>query len=427
MWRRAEIWLGLIAVAAVTAGVLAGRRGPRFTPPNEEPSTYLSGPGGSKGVYDVLARLGHPVERRRTALFGLAREGRPRPAELVVVAPQEPVYSAEMTAVADYVRRGGSVVAVGDAGGLTWCFGWEVQPVRRDRYDSLAVRPPAGFAAQGDEGAGRLPMARAVLSPPDTAEHDSTLIRRLGQGGGRRPPFCVALAPIATDTLLVTTDRRPVILRLRYAQGGPVTLIAENRYLRNRAWRESAAPYIVLPLLLPARPGRIAWDEYHHGYGREGSLDRALLEWMTGSPVGWALLQLTAVVLIWLGVAAVRFGPAQRGIDVRRRSPLEHVEALAAGLEGGGAKSVDVVMSLVIAGLARRLGRSGRVMTELGSTHDWLAALELSVTSPRGRSAVRTLRRMVDQPGGRDEERLLKAAQAVEDVWQELRPLETPA
>ncbi|HTR22057.1 MAG TPA: DUF4350 domain-containing protein [Gemmatimonadales bacterium] len=416
MWRRAEIWLGLMLVAAVTVGVLAGRRGPRATPSNEEPSSFLSGPGGSKAVYDVLARLGHPVERRRTSLFDLAREGKRRPAVLVVVAPPMPLYGGELTAVTDYVRRGGAVVAVGDAGGLTSCFGWETRPVNHDRFDSVAVRPPPGI--------GRLPMARAVFAPPppDTAE-DSSVIRRF-RPGRRSASDCVALTPLATDTVLATSDHRPVILRLRYALGGPVTLIAENRYLRNRAWRETAAPYVVLPLLLPPKPGRITWDEYHHGYGSEGSLQRAVLAWLAGSPVGWALLQLTAVLLLWLGVAAVRFGPAQTGIDVRRRSPLEHVEALAAGLAAAGPRGVDVVVNLVVAGLARRLGRSGRMVS--GASRDWLTALEVSVTSPRGRAAVRTLRRVVDQPGGPSSERLLKAAQAVEDVWQELRPQGTP-
>src|SRR5438034_6802331 len=51
---------------------------------------------------------------------------------------------------------------------------------------------------------------------------------------------------------------------------------------------------------------------------------------------GWAILQLLGVALVALAVAAVRFGPARSVIERRRRSPLEHEEALAAGLEGAG-------------------------------------------------------------------------------------------
>jgi hypothetical protein len=55
----------------------------------------------------------------------------------------------------------------------------------------------------------------------------------------------------------------------------------------------------------------------------------------------------------------------------------------------------------------------------------WLAALELGLPTTAGRDAVRRLQRIINQPGG--PERALAAAQAVEDVWQELRPLVTRA
>ncbi|MGH7547062.1 MAG: hypothetical protein ACREMM_02655, partial [Gemmatimonadales bacterium] len=55
----------------------------------------------------------------------------------------------------------------------------------------------------------------------------------------------------------------------------------------------------------------------------------------------------------------------------------------------------------------------------------WLAALELALPTRRGRDAVRRLQRIVSQPGG--PERALAAAQAVEDVWEELRPQTTRA
>src|SRR2546425_6840593 len=76
----------------------------------------------------------------------------------------------------------------------------------------------------------------------------------------------------------------------------------------------------------------------HQRFGRGGSLTAATLAWLAGAPAGWAMLQLAAVLLVALAVAAVRFGPARRVIDVRRRSPLEHLEALAAGLEGAAGR-----------------------------------------------------------------------------------------
>src|SRR5438552_11583158 len=42
-----------------------------------------------------------------------------------------------------------------------------------------------------------------------------------------------------------------------------VTLFADPGYFRNRLWRASDVPYYVTPLIVPARRGRVVWDEYH--------------------------------------------------------------------------------------------------------------------------------------------------------------------
>ena len=211
-------------------------------------------------------------------------------------------------------------------------------------------------------------------------------------------------------------------MRLRYAGGGSIVLWADQGYFRNSAWREGreSVPYFVAPLLAPAHSGLIVWDEYHQGFGEEVSLAATTLDWLVSTPGGWALLQLIAVLLVALAVAAVRFGPARPAVERRRRSPLEHLEALAAGLEG--AAGVDIAVQLTVAGL-RRLSRTGRERTPPGGERQWLAALELALPTPRGRAAVRRLERSVSEPGG--VERVLAAAQAVEDVWEELRPRTT--
>jgi hypothetical protein len=229
---------------------------------------------------------------------------------------------------------------------------------------------------------------------------------------------CGALIPTAQDTLLRLPDRRPVILRLQYADGGRILLAADPDYFRNRAWRQSDAPLFLVPLLLSGPRGRISWDEYHQGFGIQASSTGAMFNWMLRSPVGWALLQLTAVALLWLAVTAVRFGPARSVIERRRRSPLEHVEALAAGLESGG--GADTAVALNIGGLRRRLHRSGAGGAE---ERRWLSSLELALPTARGRAAVRRLQHLSTHPGG--DERVLEAARAVEDVWEEFRPRTT--
>ena len=417
MSRRLEVALALLLGLALGAAIWAGRRGAGTGGGSDfdfRASTLLSGPGGSRALYDVLARLGVPVERRRTPLFDLASDSsRPRrPAVLVVLDPPLELTGAELAQVAQFVRQGGAVVGANAAGGITRCVGW--QPAYRFdfvREDSFAVVSPGRDLA--------LPAVVNYLKPPDRVQE----ARRRVRGGDIEEDRCDTLAPIGQDTLLRLVDGRPAALRLSYPGGGSVTLVADAGYFRNRTWRDTDVPEFVTPLLIPARPrpppGRVVWDEYHQGFGHARSLDGAVGAWLSGTPIGWMVLQVVAVLLVGLAAAGVRFGPARSVIERRRRSPLEHLEALAAGLEG--AAGADTAVALTVSSLRRRLGRSGVLSPD--DQRSWLATLELALPTAAGRNAVRRLQRILSQPGG--SERALAAAQAVEDVWLELRPAKT--
>jgi len=415
---RAEVGLALALAAALGIALVAGRRTAATPTFDTRTSTLVSGPRGARAVYDVLARLGRPVARRRRPLFDLADERPPGTALLVVLDPPRPLDPAELEAVVAFVEHGGAVLAAGPAGGITACAGWRTRSAGARWGDSVAVVAPAGGR--------RLPLVRRVLALPGA---DTTELPRLERGFGAHPfvlTRCEGLVATAADTLLRLADGRPVIVRLRHPGGGQVTLAADPGYFTNRAWRDTDVAFFLLPLLTPGAspgspgsPGSIVWDEYHQGQGQSGSLERAAGDWLIGTPVGRGLIQLAVVALVALAVAAVRFGPARAVIERRRRSPLEHLEALAAGLEG--AAGVDTAVGLIVTGLRRRLGRAGHLAPR--DAQLWLATLELALPTPRGRQAARRLQAAIRQPGGA--ERVLAAAHAVEDVWQDLRPRTT--
>jgi len=419
MSHRTEIGLALLLAAAVAVALVAASGKTRPTATWEPASTYTTGPTGGRAPYDVLARLGVPVERRRTALFDLARRAERRPALLAVVSPEEWLVSAEREAVARYVGTGGALLAAGDGGGLTECFGWRTATPdsTEGSHDSVPVMAPRGMRD--------LPRVERVLHPRaaradslgDEAKQAAEQSKSI-RGLLKPDDACRSVVKERVDTLLATARGAPVIVRLRVRGGGSVVLLADDGYLRNAAWRTTDAPLLLVPLLVP-RPGahgHVTWDEYHHGYGEETSTSGAVFSWMARSPAGWLLLQLVVVALVWLAVTAVRFGPPRPVLDRRRRSPLEHVEALAAGLEG--AAGADTAVLLMISGLRRRLSRTGQPVR--GDMGQWLRALELVLPDARGRAAARRLQNTLAKPGGA--ERVLTAAQAVEDVWQALHP-----
>jgi hypothetical protein len=418
---RLEIAAAALLAGAIGLGLWAANRKPKDPELDLRTSTYLSGPSGSKALHEILVSLGRLSERRRTSLATLATERAHRPAVLVLIDPIIDLEHAELEQVVRYVRAGGAVVAAGDGAGVTSCAGWRTQPGGLGAQDSIGVR-----ALETDV---RLPATERVLTAyPQNADTTSRPpLERLRKGGGEddesRPGICSTLVPFAVDTVVVALNNRPAILRLRYRGGGTITLAADPHWFTNRVWRDTDVPLALLPLLTPRpeRPGRVVWDEYHQGFGSGSgaTFSGRTWSWLRSTPAGWAILQLIAVGLAWLAMTAVRFGPALSVIERRRRSPLEHLEALGAGLES--AADADTAVQRLALGLRRRLSRGGIGHFGTGNVLPWLESLELAMRGPKGRGAVRRLHHLLTARD-RDEQRVLLAAQAVEDVWEELRP-----
>ena len=399
-----------VVIGGVSVLVLAALWGAMSAPGSDRDdrrlSTYLTGPSGAKGLAQTLRRLGVTVEQRRRPYFDVAADScRRRPERLYAFLDIDQPTTQELAAIRDFVTGGGRILTAGVTG-IEACFGYRSRRLTRevDNDTRAALVPGSGQ---------RLPPTWRVLRrlPAES----------LTVAAGTEADRCAPQLARRADTLARTMRDVPVALRLRFASGGEAILLADGRYLTNRILKDTDAGLAVLPWFLDGRTRQVVVDEYHLGFGSGGTLPGASWAWLRHHPPGWAILQLLGVALVALALTAVRFGPARSVIERRRRSPLEHVEALAAGLEGAG--GVDTAVGLTVSGLRRRLGRVG--LLPAGAERAWLAALELALPTPAGRNAVRRLQRTITQPGG--PERALAAAQAVEDVWEELRPRTTRA
>jgi hypothetical protein len=396
---RTELGVGaaLLLVLGIGAAALGSRRA-RLTDSDPRRSTYLAGPLGASGFAEALSRLGVTVVRHRRQFAGLDTLG--GAGTLVAfLGPTEDLSALEGGALA---RAPIDLLLAGvGAGSAIRCLGYDV--VRRLR-DSVSTRHPEG----GDEG--HMPWIRAVLFHRQSAVavDSSDLV------DGRRVT-CTAPVPLRVDTLLRDSRNRAVAVRLTLARGRTVTLVAEDHLFANRALRETAAGPFVLRLVVP-RYSRVVIDEFHHGYDASGSLAGATVAWTTRSPWGWAIWQLAVVGLLALVAAGVRFGPVRSAIERRRRSPLEHVRALATAL--AAASGHDVAVRLIVQGLRRRLSHAGR--STRGEATVWLAGLTPAVRTARGHAALETLTTITGRPASADD--VLAAANAVEALWEEVKP-----
>lgn len=434
--RRSELVLLLaFAAALVIAGFIGIQLGPTLNRFDWRLSTLNRGPDGALGLARTLEALGVEVERGRRPFFQLEEASPTGPSErLALLDLTVPPSASELLALRDYVEAGGSLFIAGPSGAVG-CFRVGVTRAGVEAADATPAPP----------GTGELPSStrRLFLLSSDSIELASrparptlpSLEKPEGQGmeeweeaasdadsvvfQALEAPATEGcrIEPTAADTLWADTAGAPLALDLRFAGGGRVLVLADGTYLSNESLRETDAGALVIPWLLAGTPERIVFDEYHHGFGRNRSLWLAAGSWLISRPGGWAILQVCLAAAIALAVAAIRFGPARSVVERKRRSALEHLEALATGLQRarGHAAAID----LMIEGLRRRASRGA---TTRGDSRDariaWLDRVVVATATPAAREAHRRLVRLAREADS--EETVLEAAQTVEILWNEL-------
>jgi hypothetical protein len=319
---------------------------------------------------------------------------------LAVLDPSESIHPGEVDDFLELGERADLVLAGPGAARLMRCFGYAYQTQYSDSVQAIA---PGTTASE------RSPWVHAVLAASTVqVVTDSSGLADASLAACGVPTMAFA------ETLLVTRSGRVEALRLHRADvDRRVTLIADGDLFSNAAMRTTDAGPFALGLFA-GRYDAVLFEESHHGFEASGSLASATLQWSRRSPWGWAAWQLAAVGVIALLFGAVRFGPPRPAIPRKRRSPLEHVRALATAL--AAAHGHDVAVATIIRGLRRRLSPGGQ--TDRRPDQQWLQALEQTAQSGRGQAAVQTLKQVIrpGQPGTG----VLLAANAVEDVWEEL-------
>jgi hypothetical protein len=106
-----------------------------------------------------------------------------------------------------------------------------------------------------------------------------------------------------------------------------------------------------------ARP-LLVFDEYHQGYGTHPGTMRAVVLYLSRTASGHALGQVLLAGLVLLLAVGPRALPPRDVERVERRSPLEHVGALASAYEQVGA--TRTAAGRLLRGIRRRVERAMR-------------------------------------------------------------------
>lgn len=317
----------IVALLVVLAGLaLVTESSRRQEIRDMRPSSYLTSPGGTAALYLALEELGIEPERRLTPYVDDSLHG-----PLALLAPSEPPTPAELHALAEWIRQGGT---------LLYAARW-----RDPTLDTLGIRleetsllrsSVLGAAAE-DELAGR--------------PHPHPFTAGLLEVGGFRQTFSDSVDALVTP--LLSTDEGE-LLAVEIALGsGRVVAFSDARPLTNRRIGESGAAVLFARAAATAGDA-VTFDEYHHGFRPDGSAVAATLRFLRDDPAGHLALQLGAAAIGLLLLAGARFGAPLPPAPVRRRDPLEHVDALAEAYRQAGAR--EMPRRLLLAGTLRHLG-----------------------------------------------------------------------
>lgn len=351
-------------------------------------STYNSGSTGTQALYALLTETGRNVTRWQTSLDALRSDSANNPAVFVMIGPmRRDLSDEENTKLMEWVSAGGTLILIDrepSAELLVTTAQWKmsvVPNVSPDLYvvdasdqkqmtaDKSAQKPaqpsyfsrgvnavqPSRFAssvklernsdvvvptsglATGEGNSTTRPSARdpfeadsSYQAPPPPMKKTDPEIQITDSGSfsglddeetldelDEGPAFEAPVAHIggSGDTLLVEAPfsaGRVIILSDPYLVSNNGINLVDNSQLAIN--------------LVSSRPGSIAFDEYHHGYGANNN---RFFQYFEGTPVIAIFLQCGLVVALIFFTQSRRFARPIPEREPSRLSKLEYVSAMA--------------------------------------------------------------------------------------------------
>jgi hypothetical protein len=293
---RVMLWvcLGVLAVILATAFLAPAREDN-----DPVPSTWNSGSAGAKAAYLLLGQLGYTAERWNKPAAALSAIDAAR-TTLVLAGSELRDVGKEKAGIADFLHRGGRVVATGGLSALMLPDSHIGEP--QHVYAALCYTTPRSLNPLGRAGQIAMPV------PIRWKGNDAFVDQACGD-----------------DAVVV-----------HYAVGaGEVVWWSSAAPLSDRGLRNDADLRLLLASV--GAPGRrVLFDEYIHG-ARQG-----IWATMNGTPVEPLCWQLAAIALLLVLSFGRRSGPLRALVRTPRTSPLEFAESMGALYQKAGAADVAV-------------------------------------------------------------------------------------
>jgi hypothetical protein len=229
---------------------------------------------------------------------------------------------------AENMTRGVPLIAPAQPTALTR----HVREVTRSRFASRlyvyqATDPPPAELPVGLGPRGRVVRPRTP-TPTPTPEADEDFWGGVSQDAPPPAPYEGADAGPDAPVVHMLHDREgPGALLVDYAYGrGRIVVLSDPYVVSNAGVNRADNLFLAANVVTGGRKGRVAFDEFHHGWGETRN---RLFAYFGGTPILWMFAQgaLVALALVWTsGRRFARPLPAPRA---DRRSKLEFVSSMA--------------------------------------------------------------------------------------------------
>lgn len=343
-----KVALPIIAAAVIIVALLTPEQSGRSG--DARLSSRLTASQGASALYELAARLGWNASQR---LVDSIPSGDTTAVHLVL-DPALPLSALETRELLDRVRRGAGLVYVLGGGPMA---------------DSLRVRSFIGSAGTlvPEDTSGCGDRGERILDDglpfwPDGETHILAV-----QWRGTPPRDITQLASVRTGATMGAGRARTVTetpAAVGFSLGrGRVAVLADPDLLRNDVvrvcrWGASVAAVRILEYVSADGPGggrrqRLVFDEYHQGFGDQPGTLTGIFRFLGRTASGHFMLQLAGAGLLLLLAVGPRLLAPRPAERIERRSPLEHVDALARAYRMVGASRTAT--SRLLHGVRRRV------------------------------------------------------------------------
>jgi len=252
------------------------------------PSSYSAQWDGAKAPYLLLQNLHYHVERWEQSPTEFA--GTPSNEVLILAGPTQSASEEEKSAIVEFLRQGGRVVASGSGAA------------------NLLPNAP--------------PLSESFLIE-ETTKFPAVLPSPLMRGAPEISMFPPENWRPKSSSQLVVYGNEETAAVITYQVGkGQIIFWGNSAPLTNGGIRESGNLPFFLNSIGSPEGVRVLWDEYFHG------AHGTLWSYIVQTPLLWGVVQFGIVFLAIIATYSRRQGPISVPARVSRLSPLEFVETL---------------------------------------------------------------------------------------------------